>query len=81
VYGEGGFVEVALELKAGLVDKALVLGIVADGGEILARVGSARRIEVEIEEGVSPGQEAGGLRRGVLSQLDGEGHRRGDRYD
>jgi len=29
----------------------------------------------------SPGNKLGGLRRSMLSQLDGEGHCRGDDYD
>jgi hypothetical protein len=81
VDGEGGFVEVALELEAGLVDETLVFRIVADGGEVLARVRLAGGAEVEIEKRVGAGQQAGGLGRRVLAQLDGEGHRRGDHYD
>ena len=69
------------ELKAGGADEALIFGIVADGGQFLARVRFACRTEVEIEKCVPPGQQTGGFRRSVLSQLDGEGYRRGNDYD
>jgi hypothetical protein len=79
--GEGGFIEIALELKPCGADEALIVGIVADGRQFLARVRFACCTEVEIKKGVPTGQQAGGLRRSMLSELHGEGHRCGDDYD
>ena len=42
VNGKGSFIQVAFELKAGFADKALVFGIMADGGQFLARICSSR---------------------------------------
>src|SRR5258706_16294845 len=65
---EGGFVEIALELKSGFPDEALVLGIVADGGKIPARVRLPGRPKVEVEKSVRPRQKSGGFRGGGASQ-------------
>lgn len=79
--GDGGFVEIALELESGLAYELLIFGSAADWGPVLAQIQSSRRAEIEVKKCIGPGQQAGGFGRSVLAQLDGEGYRRGDDHD
>jgi hypothetical protein len=81
VDGESSFIEIAFEFKPGLAKEALVLRIVADRSQLLARVRFAGPAEIEVKECVPSGQEAGGLRGGALAQLDREGHGGGNDHD
>ena len=81
VNGEGGGLEIALEVETGILDEAVVFGIVGDGKEELAAVGFAGPAEVGVDEGVGAGQESRGFRGSLLAQLDGEDHRGNDNHE
>ncbi len=63
VQTESHLIQVALEFKAGGVDKALVLRVVRHFCLVEVGVGT-QRPQVEIEDAVRFGQEPGGLGRG-----------------
>ena len=71
--------QIALEIKASLLDEAFVFGIVRDrvvsGGKKLSPVRSAGPAKIGVHEGVGSGQQPRRFRRSVLAQLDGNGHR------
>ena len=79
--GQGGFVQVALELKAGLANEVFVLRIAIFDG-MLAEVGEqADGLEVDVEDGVGVGQQADGVRGSALSQQNGGNDATGDDED
>ena len=79
--GEGGLVEIALELKAGLADEVLVLRI-AILGRMLAEVGEqANGLEIDVEDGVGVGQQADGIGGSAFSQQNGGNDATGDDED
>ena len=69
VQGNGGRVEVAFPVDAGGVDKLLVFGDALRRLQILAEEG-ADRLEVDVEDAVRLGQQAGGLGRSLGAQKD-----------
>ena len=67
MHGHGGLVEIALEGEAGFAHEFLVAGgelgqWLIEGGEV------ADGGEVHVDHGIGFGQQAGGLRRGLLAQ-------------
>ena len=81
VNGQGGFVQIALELKAGLANEVFVLRIAVFDG-MLAQVGEqANGLEVDVEDGVGIRQQADGVGGGALSQQNGGDDATGDDQD
>ena len=76
--GDGGAVQVAFELDAGLLDESLVIGIVGYGRKLLDGTESANPLQVDIGESVRAGKEASRLRRGVPAQFNNDGDSRDD---
>ena len=72
--GEGDGVEVALEDDAGGVDEALVLGAAGDRGAVEVG-GGAQGLEVEVDDGVGLGEQAGDLGGRVAAQQEGDDER------
>ena len=81
MHSNGHRVHIALEIEAGLLDKAVILWIANDERQGVPLIRLARPAEIQVEERVSAGQEPGRFGRSVLSQLDGNNHRRGDEND
>ena len=77
VDGKGGFVEIALELKAGRIDELLVFGLAGDGRE-LAGAETANPFEVDIDKAVGAGKQASGFGRGLAEEHDDGGHHAGN---
>src|SRR4051812_23911326 len=73
---EGRFVEVALELEPGLVNKRLVVGVELNGRNF--DVGSAQRTGVNIEVGLGIGKQANWLGWSGFSQENGKADCYGD---
>ena len=67
VDGEGGFIQIPLELKPGFMNEALVFPIMADGGQFLARIHFSDLAQVDVEKGIRSGQQTGWLRWSMLS--------------
>ena len=63
---EGGFVEVALELKAGVADELRVVRIQA--GHVLEQPGGAQRLQVEVDVSGGGGEQACGFGRRAAAQ-------------
>ena len=79
--GQGGFVQIAFELKAGLANEVFVLRIAVFDG-MLAEIGEqANGLEVDVEDGVGIRQQADGVRGGALSQQNGDNDATGDDED
>ena len=79
--GQGGLVQIALELKAGLAHKVFVLRIaILDG--MLAKVSDqADRLEVDVDDSVGIRQQADGIRGGEFSQQNGSKYATGNNED
>ena len=60
---EGGLVQIALELKAGLLDELLVLGIMGNGGKLANGLQSSQPFQIYVEKAICPRQKSSGLRR------------------
>ena len=68
---QSGAVEIAFEFEAGLANEFLVFRL-AILGRLLAQVGEQpNRFEIDVEDGVRIGQEAGGIGRGALAEQQG----------
>ncbi|MGH9806894.1 MAG: hypothetical protein ACRD9W_06475, partial [Terriglobia bacterium] len=72
VDGEGYRLKIPFVVEAGFLDEALVFGIVRNRKEWLAVIGLADPVEVRVKESVGAGQQARGLRRRVLAELDSQ---------
>jgi hypothetical protein len=70
VDGEGGLVEVVLELEPGFFKEALVFGIVRDRRELAYGFQGTQPLEVNVEETVGAGEQAGRFGGGAATQLD-----------
>jgi hypothetical protein len=81
VDGEGYGIQVTLEIKAGLLDEAFILGIARDGKERLALGCFPDPAEIGVEKGVRAGQKTRGLRRSALTQLNRKRKRGGHDHD
>jgi hypothetical protein len=68
VDGERGLVEIALELKSGLLDKLLVFRLARNRRQLAGGVEGANPFQVDVEETVGAGEQAGGFRRSLLAQ-------------
>ena len=79
--GEGCFVQIALELEAGLTNEVLVLRIAIFDG-MLAEVGEqSNGLEIDVEDGVGVGQQADRIRGSAFSQQNGGNDATGDDED
>ena len=68
---QGGAVEIAFEFEAGLANELFVFRL-AILGRLLAQIGEQPDgFEVDVENGVRIGQEAGGIGRGALAKQQG----------
>ncbi len=68
---QSGAVEIAFEFEAGLANELFVFRL-AIWGRLLAQIGEqADGFEVDVEDGVRIGQEAGGIGRGTLAEQQG----------
>ncbi len=71
--GEGGVVEIALGLEAGLADEFFVFGL-AIFGRLFAEIGEeADGLEIDVEDGVGVREQADGIGSGALAEEDGKG--------
>src|SRR6201993_2204596 len=61
--GEGGLVQIAFELKPGLLQKALVVWIVRHRRQVANRFQGPQPLDVYVKEAVCTGQKPGCLRR------------------
>ena len=68
----GGLVQVALEIKAGLANELLVLGLALGRRRVAERGQAVNVAEVQVDDGVAFRQQAGGLGRGVAARQDQE---------
>ena len=78
--GEGRLVQVALELKTGGVDESLIRGIVRDGVLIEMRM-RAQRPQIEIDDAIGLGKQAGRFGRSLFSQKRREREQQNDDYN
>src|SRR5271166_6626600 len=71
VDGERGFVQITLELEAGLAHEVLVLRIALLRG-LLAEVGQKSNwFEIDVKDRIRTGQKTDSVRSGVAAQQDG----------
>ena len=68
--GKRRLIEVALELKAGLIDKLLVFGIARNRRQLGGRVEGPNPFQIDIEETVGSREQAGSFRGSMLAQRD-----------
>jgi hypothetical protein len=68
------FIQIAFEFKSGLANEAFILRVVAYGRQFLASIRFPDPPQVYVKKCVSAGQQAGYLRRSLLSQLHGNRH-------
>jgi len=69
VDGEGGLIEIALELEARLLDEFLVFGLAGDRRQLAGSVEGPNPLEIDVEEAVGAGQQAGRFRRAFLRRV------------
>jgi hypothetical protein len=70
MHRKGGFVEIALELEAGLAHKFFILRLMLAEGLFAETGKSADGFQVEVNNGVGTGKKAGRFRCGSLSKVD-----------
>ncbi len=66
--GEGGLVQIALELKTRLLDKLLVFGLAGNRRQLAGGVECPNPLQIDVEEAVGAREQAGRLRRSVHAQ-------------
>ena len=71
-------IQVALELKACVLNEALIIRIVNYGWQVIDRVHPAHPLKVHVDKGVPAGKEPCGFGRGLFPQLPDQGQ--GCRY-
>src|ERR1700739_980600 len=76
MYGEGGFVQIAFELEARLLDKRLILRLPGDWRQLASGVEGSNPFQVDVQESVGAGEQAGRFGRSVLAQGDDQRHGR-----
>ncbi len=68
VNSEGGLVQIALELKAGLFDKLLVFGLAGNRRQLAGGVECPNPLQIDVEETVRAREQAGRFRWCLLAQ-------------
>src|SRR5208337_273388 len=68
VDGEGGLVQVALELKSRLLDKLLIFELAGNRRQLTGGVEGPNPLQVDVEEAVRAREQTGRFRRSVLAQ-------------
>src|SRR5271155_6159286 len=68
VHGKRSLIEITLELKAGLVDKLLVLRIARHRRQLRRGVEGSNPLQVDVEKTVGSRQQAGSFGRRVLAK-------------
>ncbi len=71
--GDGGFLQIAFELKTGGVDEPLVIGIVGDGGQFASDIGAAHPSQIDVGKPIGGRQKSGWLGRCMLAEYDHQG--------
>jgi hypothetical protein len=78
---KGCTIEVAFKLKAGFLDEAFVFGIVRNWRQLLYCIQTPKPAQVDIEERVAAGQEAGWFGGSMFPQLYDDHDRRGHQHN
>ncbi len=73
--GESGFIEIALELKSGRLDKLFVIGVVRYRREFTGDIGSPHPSQVDVDEAIRAGKQPGGLGWGMFAEHDSQSDR------
>ena len=75
---DGGFIQIALELKAGGVDEAFVVGIMRHRRQLTGDVGAPHPLQIDVGKSVGGRKQTGRLRRGMFAEHDHQGDGRSD---